>query len=116
MAAKFTIPGTTYIGDGALAAAGSDICALGTKALIVTGQSMIKQGFMKVLTDILEQNGVGYVIDSQISGEPTDVMIEEGLLLYQENACDFIIGFGGGSPLDSAKAIGAMPTASRRMP
>ena len=110
MAAKFTIPGTTYIGDGALAAAGSDICALGTKALIVTGQSMIKQGFMKVLTDILEQNGVGYVIDSQISGEPTDVMIEEGLLLYQENACDFIIGFGGGSPLDSAKAIGAMVT------
>lgn len=110
MAAKFTIPGTTYIGDGALAAAGSDICALGTKALIVTGQSMIKQGFMKVLTDILEQNGVGYVIDSKISGEPTDVMIEEGLLLYQENACDFIIGFGGGSPLDSAKAIGAMVT------
>ena len=52
MAAKFTIPGTTYIGDGALVAAGSDICALGTKALIVTGQSMIKQGFMKVLTDI----------------------------------------------------------------
>lgn len=110
MAAKFTIPGTTYIGDGALAAAGSDICALGTKALIVTGQSMIKQGFMKVLTDILEQNGVGYVIDSKISGEPTDVMIEEGLLLYQGNACDFIIGFGGGSPLDSAKAIGAMVT------
>ena len=110
MAAKFTIPGTTYIGDGALVAAGSDICALGTKALIVTGQSMIKQGFMKVLTDILEQNGVGYVIDSKISGEPTDVMIEEGLLLYQENACDFIIGFGGGSPLDSAKAIGAMVT------
>ena len=93
-----------------MAAAGSDICALGTKALIVTGQSMIKQGFMKVLTDILEQNGVGYVIDSKISGEPTDVMIEEGLLLYQENACDFIIGFGGGSPLDSAKAIGAMVT------
>lgn len=78
--------------------------------MIVTGQSMIKQGFMKVLTDILEQNGVGYVIDSKISGEPTDVMIEEGLLLYQENACDFIIGFGGGSPLDSAKAIGAMVT------
>ena len=110
MAAKFTIPGTTYIGDGALVAAGSDICALGTKALIVTGQSMIKQGFMKVLTDILGQNGVGYVIDSKISGEPTDVMIEEGLLMYQENACDFIIGFGGGSPLDSAKAIGAMVT------
>ena len=92
MAAKITIPGTTYIGGGALAAAGSDICALVTKALIVTGQSMIKQGFMKVLTDILEQNRVSYVIDSKISGEPTDVMIEEGLLLYQENACDFIIG------------------------
>lgn len=110
MAGKFTIPGTTYIGEGALTDAAQDICLLGKKAFIVTGKSMIGQGHMDTLTDILTKNGVEYVIDSNITGEPTDLMIEEGLRMYKENSCDFIIGFGGGSPLDSAKAIGAMVT------
>lgn len=110
MAGKFTIPGTTYIGEGALTDAAQDICLLGKKALIVTGKSMIGQGHMDTLTDILTKNGVEYVIDSNITGEPTDLMIDEGLRIYKENSCDFIIGFGGGSPLDSAKAIGAMVT------
>lgn len=110
MAGKFTIPRTTYMGAGALKSAAEDICALGKRALIVTGKSMIKQGHMETLTKILEKGGVEYVIDSDISGEPTDEMIEYGLAIYKDNACDFIIGFGGGSPLDSAKAIGAMVT------
>lgn len=105
MAEKFTIPGTTYIGDGALAAAGSDICALGTKALIVTGQSMIKQGFMKVLTDILEQNGVGYVIDSKISGEPTDVMIEEGLYCIRKMPVTLLSDLAGAVRLIRLKRL-----------
>lgn len=71
------VPRTTYIGNGALTDAKDDICKLGKKALIVTGQSMIKQGHMAALTDMLEDNGIEYVIDSKISGEPTDVMICE---------------------------------------
>ena len=110
MAVKFMIPRTTYIGNGALTDAKDDICKLGKKALIVTGQSMIKQGHMAALTDMLEDNGIEYVIDSKISGEPTDVMISEGAKMYTDNNCDFLIGFGGGSPLDSAKAIGVLVT------
>lgn len=110
MAVKFMVPRTTYIGNGALTDAKDDICKLGKKALIVTGQSMIKQGHMAALTDMLEDNGIEYVIDSKISGEPTDVMISEGAKMYTDNNCDFLIGFGGGSPLDSAKAIGVLVT------
>jgi alcohol dehydrogenase class IV len=110
MANKFTIPGITYLGAGALKSAESDICTLGKHAFIVTGKSMIKQGHIETLTKMLTQNNVMSYVFSEIIGEPTDTMIEAGLAKYKEQGCDFIIGFGGGSPLDSAKAIGAMVT------
>lgn len=110
MANKLTIPGTIYIGENALLMAEEELCKMGKKAFIVTGKSMIKQGHIKVLTEILEKNGVKSVVFSNITGEPTDKMIEEGLEFYRSEGCDFIIGFGGGSPLDAAKAIGAMAT------
>ena len=47
MAVKFMIPRTTYIGNGALKDAKEDICKLGKKALIVTGQSMLKKGLVE---------------------------------------------------------------------
>lgn len=110
MANKLTIPGTIYLGENALLMAEEELCKIGKKAFVVTGKSMIKQGHMKVLTGILEKNGVKSVVFSNITGEPTDKMIEEGLGFYRSEGCDFIIGFGGGSPLDAAKAIGAMAT------
>lgn len=48
------------------------------------------------------------VVFSGITGEPDDRMIYEGLTFYREEKCDCLIGFGGGSPMDAAKAIGAM--------
>ena len=48
------------------------------------------------------------VVFSGITGEPTDSMIMQGLDLYKREKCDCLIGFGGGSPLDAAKAIGVM--------
>ena len=108
MAHKLLIPKTVWLGTGALTDAERDICSLGTKALIVTGQSMIRQGHMNRLTSLLEKNGVQWEVYSGISGEPTDKMIEAGAAQYKNEACNFIIGFGGGSPLDSAKAIGVL--------
>lgn len=110
MAHKFTHPQTVYLGKNALADAMEDICSLGRKSLIVTGKSMIRQGHVENLIQMLEKNGVQSSVYSNISGEPTDVMIEEGVEQYQKECCDFVIGFGGGSPLDSAKAISAMTT------
>ena len=108
MARRFLAPKTVWLGTDAVLSAETDICGLGKKALIVSGQSMIKQGYMKILTDLLGRNGVAWEIYSSISGEPTDRMIEVGVSIYQKKNCDFIIGFGGGSPLDAAKAIGIL--------
>ena len=63
---------------------------------------------MKQLTALLDENGIGCVIFDGITGEPTDTMIENGFEMLKSSGCDFIIGIGGGSPLDSAKAIAAM--------
>ena len=110
MANKLVTPGIIYMGENALIAAEEDLCSLGKKAFIVSGKSMIKGGYIKELTDLLHKNEIEAIVISDITGEPTDVMVEEGLALYKNEKCDFIIGFGGGSPLDAAKAIGAMVT------
>lgn len=113
MAHRFKTPQTTYIGKNALASAERDICSLGSKALIITGKSMIKQGHTDTLAAMLGKNNIDSVIFSEINGEPTDKMIERGLSQYKEQQCDFIIGFGGGSPLDAAKAIGILAGSSQ---
>ena len=108
MARDFIMPGEIITGEGALDMAQSKLEALGTKALIVTDQVMIDLGNAAKVEKILSNQGIAYVIYGKIAGEPTDVMIEGGLQLYQEENCDFIIGLGGGSPIDSMKAIGAL--------
>ncbi|WP_130861600.1 iron-containing alcohol dehydrogenase [Bacilliculturomica massiliensis] len=107
MANLFTIPGRIVSGEGALEAGGTYIKAMGTKALIVTDSIMERLGNLKKVTDVLLREGVGFAVYSGISGEPTDLMIAEGVKIYQAESCDFLIGLGGGSPMDSMKAIGA---------
>lgn len=108
--AQFTVPVHIITGKGALEEAKGYIKSYGKKALIVTGKHVVKSTMMQSLRDILDDIEVEYSIFDGITGEPTDCMIEEGIKLYQETNCEFLIGIGGGSPLDSAKAIGAMIT------
>lgn len=108
MAYQFVVPDRTIIGEDSLKQSLPAIKAIGKKALIVTGKVVTKAGIVNVLTDLLEQEGISYEIFNEITSEPTDYMIEQGVMVYKDKECDFIIGIGGGSPLDSAKAIGAM--------
>lgn len=108
MACKFMMPSSIYIGENALWEAMPQLCRLGHKACIVTGKSMINQGYVEQLIHSLKKNGMEAVVFSGIIGEPTDSMIMQGLALYKQEKCDCLIGFGGGSPLDAAKAIGVM--------
>ena len=110
MADLFMMPGYIYTGDDALNLAEKKISELGKKALIVTGSTVIKFGSIKKLTNLLDKIGIKYETYSEINGEPTDIMVDKVIKKYKENECDFIIGFGGGSSLDTAKAVGAMIT------
>ena len=108
MTYKFTVPPQTVIGENALDAAKEFILPLGKKALIVTGKNVLAHGITGQLTEKLDSWGISWQIYSEILSEPTDQMIYAGVKAYRESSCDFCIGIGGGSPLDSAKAIAAM--------
>lgn len=108
MAREFIVPGKIISGSGALEAAESALRAFGKKALIVTDKVMIDLGNCAKVESALKNEGVDYVIYSDITGEPTDVMIDGGVKVYKENGCDFIVALGGGSPIDSMKAIASL--------
>ena len=108
MAREFIVPGQIISGSGALEMAETALKEMGKKALIVTDQVMIELGNCRKVEDALKNQGVDYCIYSEIAGEPTDKMIEKGLKVYQEEGCDFLVALGGGSPIDSMKAIGSL--------
>lgn len=104
----FITPHFSFIGKGALEQSAQKIKECGSKALIVTGKHVVKSDAMKALTGLLDSIKVSYSVFDGITGEPTDKMIESGVAQFRSNSCDFCIGIGGGSPLDSAKAIVTM--------
>lgn len=108
--ALFKTPEYTLIGSKALEEAKPYLKKCGKKALIVTGKHVVLSDMMAELKKALEEIGIAYFVFDGITGEPTNVMIDEGIEAYKGNGCDFCIGIGGGSPLDSAKAIAAMIT------
>lgn len=104
----FVMPNHTVVGTNVLGEAAPLLKKMGNKAFIVTGRHVAVSDMMKQLTALLNENGIDCVIFDGITGEPTDTMIEKGVEMLKSSGCDFIIGIGGGSPLDSAKAIAAM--------
>ena len=99
---QIVLPGKTIAGKGALARA--ELLKFGRKPLIVTGKYTAKSPAM---TELLKYAPAGVIFDG-ITGEPTDKMIASGVEAYHAESCDYVIGIGGGSALDSAKAIAAM--------
>lgn len=111
----FSTAPKTYFGEGALEAAGSELAALGKKALIVTGKIITKTGLADKVQATLSANGIESALFNDLPGEPTDIMIMQGVEAFKAHKCDFIIGLGGGTPLDTAKAIAAMSVLPGKM-
>ncbi len=108
MSREFTMPKKIITGENAVKNSSEVFKSLGKKAFIVTGKHVVLLDFFKELTDALNKVGIEYKVFDGITGEPTDCMINEGVKAFKESGSDFLIGIGGGSPLDSIKAIGAM--------
>ena len=108
MAREFIVPGQIITGSGALDMAEATLGQLGKKAMIVTDKVMIQLGNCEKVENALKNQGVAYTIYSEVVGEPTDIMVENGLKLYKEEGCDFLVALGGGSPIDTMKAIGSL--------
>lgn len=84
----------------------------GKKALIVIsgGTSMKKNGYLDRLTAILTNRNVGYAVFDKILPNPIKSHVMEGAALAKKEGCDFVIGLGGGSSIDSSKSIAIMAT------
>lgn len=108
MSYQILIPPTVLYGAGCIEQLGKKVKALGQKALIVSDKVMTDSAYVEKIQNILTQQDIGYEVYNEVNGEPTDQMIEKGLDIYKNTKCDFLIGLGGGSPIDAAKAIGLM--------
>ena len=105
---QFKVPDKIIMGDNIVASVENVFSAYGKHALIVTGPNIARSTMIATLERTLDSERVKYTVISNIEGEPTVSMVEHGVQVYKEEQCDFIIGLGGGSPLDAAKAIAAM--------
>ena len=105
MANTFLTPKMIVSGNDALDSAKSELSKLGKKAFIVTDAMMVKLGNILLLEKILKEVNIDYHIFSEVNFEPNDTVVIQGKDTYRENNCDFLIALGGGSPIDTAKAI-----------
>ena len=101
----FHMPVKILMGENVVDRYGNELI-LGKKAIIVTGRSSgAKSGALADVTAVLERYGVSYIVYDKIGNNPTIEETAEGGKCAKEFGADFIIGIGGGSPLDAAKAI-----------
>jgi len=103
---EFTTATRIIFGAGTLREVGALAAEMGKRALVVTGQTIVRA---TPLLDALREQGIEYALFS-IAGEPTTEMARLGTQHARDEQCDLVIGFGGGSPLDAGKAIAALLT------
>lgn len=111
MSFEFYMPTRILFGKGKLNALHEQKLP-GKKALIVTsaGQAVKKYGYLARLVEQLEKAGVSHALFDKILPNPIHEHVMEGAALARAEGCDFVIGLGGGSSIDSAKSIALMAT------
>lgn len=107
MTHRFILNEVSYFGPGARKELPAAITSLGkTKALIVTDPGLLKFGVVKMVTDVLDEAKIPYEIFSDVKPNPTVTNVKNGIEAYKASGADFIIAIGGGSSIDTAKAVG----------
>ncbi len=105
---QILVPPTILCDAGSIELLGEKVKTLGKKALIVSDKCMSDAGYVGKLQGILSKQNIPSETYLEVNGEPTDKMVYDGLDIYKNSGCDYLIGLGGGSPIDTAKAIGVM--------
>ncbi|MDD6147073.1 MAG: lactaldehyde reductase [Oscillospiraceae bacterium] len=107
MANRFVLNETSYHGAGAIKEIASEVKARGfKKCLVCSDPDLIKFGVTKKVTDVLDGADIPYDIFSQIKPNPTVENVQSGVAAFKESGADCLIAIGGGSSMDTAKAIG----------
>lgn len=107
MANRFVLNETSYHGKGAISAVADEAKNRGfKKAFVCSDPDLIRFGVSKKITDILDNAGLAYEIYSNIKPNPTIENVQTGVEAFKKSDADYIIAIGGGSSMDTAKAIG----------
>ena len=107
MANRFVLNETSYHGKGAIQEIATEVKGRGFKKVFVCSDpDLLKFGVTKKVTDVLENAGIPYEIYSQIKANPTIENVQTGVAAFKKSGADCIVAIGGGSSMDTAKAIG----------
>lgn len=111
MANRFILNETSYHGAGAVKEIVTEIKARGLKkALVASDPDLLKFGVTAKVTDLLDEAGIAYAIYSNIQPNPTIENVQSGVKAFAEAGADCIVAIGGGSSMDTAKAVGIINT------
>ena len=111
MANRFVLNETSYHGAGAIKEIVTEFKARGfKKAFLASDPGLLQFGVTRKVTDLLDEAGIPYVIYSNIQPNPTIENVQTGVKAFAESGADVIIAVGGGSAMDTSKAIGIINT------
>ena len=111
MANRFILNERSYHGKGAIQEIAGEVTSRGLKkALLCTDPDLLKFGVTKKVTDVLDAAGLAYQVYSEIKPNPTIENVKDGVEAAKAAQADYIIAIGGGSSMDTAKAIGIIVT------
>lgn len=107
MANRFVLNETSYHGAGAIENIPVEIKARGfKKVFVITDKDLIKFNVSTKVTDLLEAAGIEYTVFSDFKANPTIENVQNGVEAFKEAECDCIVSIGGGSSMDTGKAVG----------
>lgn len=107
MANRIMLNQTSYHGAGAIRELPAEVKSRGLKkALICCGPTLLRHGVIARVTDVLDAAGLSYEIFSDIKPNPTIANVTDGVAAFKAAGADYLIAIGGGSPMDTSKAIG----------
>ncbi|MBQ6543134.1 MAG: lactaldehyde reductase [Clostridia bacterium] len=111
MANRFILNETSYHGAGAINEIANEVKNRGfKKALVCTDPGLLKVGVTKKVLDILDAASLPYEVYSEIKANPTIENVQKGVEAFKKADADYIIAVGGGSSMDTAKAVGIIIT------
>lgn len=107
MANRFILNETSYHGAGAVAEIATEVRQRGyKKAFVCSDPDLVKFGVTKKVLDVLEKDSLDYELYSNIKPNPTIENVQTGVETFKKSGADYLIAIGGGSSMDTAKAIG----------
>lgn len=107
MVHRFILNETSFFGPGVRKELPGAIRGLGkSKVLVVTDKGLLQFGVAKMVTDVLDEAGISYKIFSEVKPNPTVSNVKAGIDAFKRAQADILVAIGGGSSIDTAKAIG----------